>query len=360
MPSPRAFSAEWLAYKAVALTLAAGWLFGLPALVRPHWDDLVVALGGGNHAYARGIALTHMVVLLLGNACFLAIYADFGGIGRLCRRWKISHKAWPWQQGAEQRADFFKLVRLAIGLTLANNLLLAFPAAYLNYGTALKYGYKDDAASLPSPFTVAWQTLAFIAIEDTLFYHVHRGLHSWPWLYKRVHKLHHRYYYSVSIAAEFAHPLEFLLGNAIPFTLGPLLLGAHLYTMLAWVVFRIGETVDGHSGFDFPFSPFRLLPFAGSATGHDLHHSKNTGNYESFLCFWERLYGTEIPEPREGSSDEPGELAQKASPPASGTTAGKRAGSGAVDAAAAVGGTGGTGDAEPPSSGTRRRARKEQ
>ena len=35
------------------------------------------------------------------------------------------------------------------------------------------------------------------------------------------------------------------------------------------------------SGFEFPWSPFRLLPFSASATYHDYHHSHNRGNFSS-------------------------------------------------------------------------------
>ena len=50
------------------------------------------------------------------------------------------------------------------------------------------------------------------------------------------------------------------------------------------------ESVDSHSGYEFPFTPFRLVPFSGSATYHDYHHSSNTGNYSSFFTIWDTLF----------------------------------------------------------------------
>jgi sterol desaturase/sphingolipid hydroxylase (fatty acid hydroxylase superfamily) len=298
-------TAEFLAGRAVGVTMLAGLFFGLPALVRPHWDAIVARLGGEYHAYPLGIVLTHMMVLLLANAFFLAIYADVLGMGRAFARWKISSKPWPWQaKSAEARAAFRKLVWQSVALTLGNNLLIALPTTYMNFPIAIKYGYRADAASFPSPLTVMWQLACFVAIEATIFYHTHRLLHAVPWLYKRVHKLHHKYYYSLGIAAESAHPVEFLLGNAMPFVAGPLFMGAHLFTMLTWVIYRIGETVDGHSGIDWPGSPFRVLPFSDSATAHDLHHSRNTGNYGSATDLWDRLYGTVIHEDATESDSE--------------------------------------------------------
>lgn len=46
------------------------------------------------------------------------------------------------------------------------------------------------------------------------------------------------------------------------------------------------------AGAEFPWSPYRLVPFAGSATFHSYHHSRNAGNYSSFFTHWDRMMGT--------------------------------------------------------------------
>lgn len=51
------------------------------------------------------------------------------------------------------------------------------------------------------------------------------------------------------------------------------------------------ETQDGHCGYDFSWSPYRLIPFSTSAAYHDFHHSHNVGNYSSFFSFWDTLFG---------------------------------------------------------------------
>ena len=79
----------------------------------------------------------------------------------------------------------------------------------------------------------------------------------------------------------------------IPFTAGPLLFGCHYWTLWQWMMLRVGETVDGHSGYEFPWSPYRLLPMSGSSTGHEFHHSHNVGNFGSFFSYWDRLCGTD-------------------------------------------------------------------
>jgi len=129
--------------------------------------------------------------------------------------------------------------------------------------------------------------------EDFVFYWSHRTLHH-PTLYPYIHKMHHTYNTTVGIAAEYAHPVEFVLGNMLPTAVGPLILGPniHVLTIFAWYTVRFGETLDGHCGYEFSWSPYRLIPFSGSAEYHDFHHSVNIGNYGSFFCIWDTVFGT--------------------------------------------------------------------
>lgn len=59
-----------------------------------------------------------------------------------------------------------------------------------------------------------------------------------------------------------------------------------------WGVIRMMETVDGHSGYEFSWSPYRLLPLSGSSSYHNFHHFKNVGNYSSFFTIWDTVCGT--------------------------------------------------------------------
>jgi sterol desaturase/sphingolipid hydroxylase (fatty acid hydroxylase superfamily) len=113
-------------------------------------------------------------------------------------------------------------------------------------------------------------------------------------MYKRVHKLHHKYINTVSIAVEYTHPVEYLLGNIIPAFIPAKILGGkiHFYTFFVWILYRLGESVDGHCGYAFSWSPFRLVPFSNDGDYHDFHHSHNVGNYSSFFSIWDGFFGT--------------------------------------------------------------------
>lgn len=156
--------------------------------------------------------------------------------------------------------------------------------------------YDMSASNLPSPLQLAATLVFCMLCEDLGFHQTHRLAH-WAPLYPYLHKVHHAYSTSVSIAGEYFHPLDFLMGVLIPGSLGGMLLGKrmHFCSLLAWSLARSFEGVDGHSGYEFPWSPFRVLPLACSATYHDFHHSHNLGNYSSFFTFWDSLFGLNRP-----------------------------------------------------------------
>jgi sterol desaturase/sphingolipid hydroxylase (fatty acid hydroxylase superfamily) len=77
----------------------------------------------------------------------------------------------------------------------------------------------------------------------------------------------------------------------IPTFLGLILCRVHVVTGAIWLFYRIGETVESHSGYIFPWTPFQL-PWGIGARGHDYHHSHNKGVYGMFM-FWDRIMGTD-------------------------------------------------------------------
>lgn len=77
----------------------------------------------------------------------------------------------------------------------------------------------------------------------------------------------------------------------MPTFLGLWICKSHAVTVCLWLFIRISETVDAHSGYIFPWSPFRV-PFLHGARGHDWHHSHNRGIY-GVSKFWDWLLGTD-------------------------------------------------------------------
>jgi len=146
--------------------------------------------------------------------------------------------------------------------------------------------------SLPSAWVFFGQSALFFLICDFLFYWAHRLLHHRR-IYGYIHKKHHRFQTTVGIAAEYAHPVEDVLANSFPTIAGPMFMNCHMAVFWFYLAIRIWETVDAHSGYSFPWSPWSLIKsIQGGSERHDFHHSHNMGNF-GMLHIWDRLMGTD-------------------------------------------------------------------
>jgi len=144
---------------------------------------------------------------------------------------------------------------------------------------------------LPSLRSIAMKIPLFFIVEDFYFYWVHRALHHKS-IYKYVHKLHHTHAAPFGMAAEYAHPIETaILGFGT--MLGPILFARHLLTLWIWLAVRLMETVEDHSGYEFPYSPTNCIPFWGGAVHHDYHHKEFEGNYASVFTLWDWVFSTD-------------------------------------------------------------------
>lgn len=142
-------------------------------------------------------------------------------------------------------------------------------------------GGSIDAGWEPLPWLLL-HLLAFIAIEDTIFYWTHRLLHT-RFLFRHVHAKHHRFRYVRVPATEFAHPLESAI-NFVALFAGPVWFGSPYPTVLVWMVVRMLETTEAHSGY----------AFTGVSSRHAFHHlHAQRGCYGSFLSPWDWLLGTD-------------------------------------------------------------------
>ncbi len=244
------------------LVALAQWvaLLAIPQLFwRPAWASWISVIGGERNANVYGNCALTVATLLAGNAYFYALYvlrAPF------FERHKVqADKPWPWESHVPEkdRGAFSNMVRRGAMLT-ALNVALAIPLGAAGYKDVKRLGYSGAAADFPSAWKMLAQLCAFMVIEDTLFYWGHRLLHGVA--YKYIHKVHHTFTFSVSIAAVATQcvcagrprtptapnnaytpnprsPVEYIVSNVIPFVAGPTLLGAHCATIYVWLIFRL-------------------------------------------------------------------------------------------------------------------------
>ncbi|KAG5928057.1 hypothetical protein E4U42_001332 [Claviceps africana] len=180
-------------------------------------------------------------------------------------------------------------------IVLITHFTAELPQIWFFHPLATYFGMAYDVP-FPSPLKMAVQIAIFFVMEDTWHYWFHRALHHGP-LYKAIHKMHHTYSAPFGMAAEYASPIEvMLLGVG---TIGsPLFIlwltgDLHLITTYTWIVCRLFQAIDAHSGYDFPWSLRHFLPIWAGAEHHDVHHEKFIGNYSSSFRWWDYFMDTE-------------------------------------------------------------------
>jgi sterol desaturase/sphingolipid hydroxylase (fatty acid hydroxylase superfamily) len=269
-----------------ASVIVVSWFIFLPQLLPYFWPSYIE--NPSNFAFIAGMVI-HEGFFILINLSFFIIYKleiDF------FERYKTHDQPWPWKSNPEK---WNKQIQRTF-IFLAINHLVFMPLILLPYYIFNHCPFSLEYHKLPSCLEIITQTVSFMIMEDFCFYWSHRALHM-EMIYPYIHKIHHEYINVVSISSEFSHPLEFIFGNVLTSNLGPLILGkrVHFSTFAMWIIMRIGETTDGHSGYEFSWSPYRLLPFSGSSEFHNFHHLNTKGNYSSFFTYWDRLLGTVNP-----------------------------------------------------------------
>lgn len=164
-----------------------------------------------------------------------------------------------------------------IGLTetitqvLLNQIFIAAPLLYI---------FVD----FPEGNVLEWDNLYRIPMAlgamDILFYYSHRILHV-PYLYERVHKMHHVWTGPCALAALYCHPFEMAISNVLPIIFSGMLAGLNFSTMRIWHMFILfNSLVISHGG-------YRI----SEVNMHDLHHYFRNWNYGT-LGIVDRLHGT--------------------------------------------------------------------
>ncbi|CAN1258702.1 Methylsterol monooxygenase 1-1 [Linum perenne] len=147
---------------------------------------------------------------------------------------------------------------------------------------------------LPSGWEILAQLLVYFMIEDYTNYWIHRLLHC-KWGYENIHKVHHEYTSPIAFAAPYAHWAEILI-LGIPTFLGPAMVPGHMITFWLWISLRQMEAIETHSGYDFPWSLNKYVPFYGGAEYHDYHHyvgGQSQSNFASVFTYCDYIYGTD-------------------------------------------------------------------
>lgn len=143
---------------------------------------------------------------------------------------------------------------------------------------------------LPAWWLIVVQVVFFVYLDDFLFYWAHRALHG-PVLFRRIHAVHHRIMTPWAVTGHYMHPVEYVVIASL-MLVGPIAVQANLVVLWIWIAWRQWEAAEGHCGYEFPWSPTRLVPGNDGAIFHDVHHARVKGNYAGFLAIWDGLLRT--------------------------------------------------------------------
>ena len=235
-----------------------------------------------------GSNLIHFICQFLD---FLIYVPGYFYLSKVYDRYRINQGvSRPWELKDDWPAKKKKLFTI-----LGINYCLIYPLLIL---ASLKLGFLrlrfDNFPSvyffLLLRFEVFWQLLFIILVEDAVTYWYHRTAHESKFLYK-YHKVHHEYNEVFTLTTEYFHPLDYTFGILIPSAIPFFILGskAHCFMFLFWQMWKIFESTEAHCGYEFPWSPIRILPFASGPSFHDFHHSKNVGTYCGIIYLWDHF-----------------------------------------------------------------------
>jgi len=213
------------------------WCYGMPKLAQTYWplmiDFLTKSPWGWSFEtmYVLFSVFQHIGIILACQAMWWVLYhfeIPF------FEQYK-SVENWPWQVDAPGwRKLVYKSIFVAVFGGLYGIPLLLAPYWF----KVMPIAFPLEVEKLPTP-TNFFLTLVFcIMVEDFFFQIMHRIFHT-KWLYNNVHKIHHEHTRVLSIGSVYAHPIEFMFGDLLPVSMGPIILDSHIhmFTVFAWFAF---------------------------------------------------------------------------------------------------------------------------
>ncbi|XP_018578004.1 lathosterol oxidase-like [Anoplophora glabripennis] len=151
-------------------------------------------------------------------------------------------------------------------------------------------GYSTVYYDIPQ-YGWMWFVLQFPVIfiyQDYCTYWLHRTYHL-PFLYKRFHKLHHKYKHPTAFSVTAIHPFESLhiqLTLTMPLFLVPL----HWFPFYTVALYTYYHGIIDHSGINFKAHWWQ--PWQPDAIFHDNHHQYFHVNFGFNIELWDKIHGT--------------------------------------------------------------------
>ncbi|WP_243765908.1 sterol desaturase family protein [Polaribacter cellanae] len=190
-----------------------------------------------------------------------------------------------------------KQVRKEIYWSLISGLIFGAVAVLIYYLWSINYTAIYLDFNTYSLWYFPLSIFAFLFIQDTYYYWIHRWMHL-PKIYKFFHKIHHKSVHTTVFTAFSFHPYETVL-QAIFLPVIVIFLPMHLYALFAVLLIMTLSATINHAGIEiYPSGKLGnwFKKWIIGATHHDFHHTKFNFNFGLYFTFWDRLMKTELEE----------------------------------------------------------------
>lgn len=161
----------------------------------------------------------------------------------------------------------------------------------------------------PDTLNISWywslvmmipKAFVFEFIFDGVHYFGHRLMHENKWLYRNVHKKHHKFITTSEDAAYYINPVDLTLAYSLPLVISTLIVPTTKMGLHVNSVYMTYQEIGGHLGKKmYPTCSFpqciwlvRLLGIELYAEEHQIHHTQFNFNYSKRFSFWDKFLGT--------------------------------------------------------------------
>lgn len=209
------------------------------------------------------------------------------------RRWRERHAHKKIQMRWPKPADLRREVRYS----LLSSLIFAGITGVVMSPALAPYVrvYRDIGAYSWAYF--AFSVVLMFVLHDLYFYVTHRLMHH-PWVFRRMHKLHHLSRNPTPLAAFSFHPLEAVVEYGI-FAIFVFFVPMHPLATMIWLLGMTVINIYGHLGWElYPDETPRRrhLRWLNTAVSHNQHHAEFRYNFGLYTLIWDRLFGTLSPD----------------------------------------------------------------
>lgn len=143
------------------------------------------------------------------------------------------------------------------------------------------------------------QSFLFELVFDFFHYSTHRLMHSYPFLYKHIHKMHHDEHAMISEYTTFHHSIpDLLFTNFLPILGAFYIVKVTKFTAIMLFWYKTTIEISGHTGKDTSSSFIqciylpKLFGIELFSKNHLYHHINTNKNFSKRFSIWDKVFGT--------------------------------------------------------------------